>query len=526
MEELDKESKLIMWSKINELISDGLNFSQISRKLHMNRQTVSLYASMSLEEFMKSRSYQREYAHKLDVYEDYVLALLRKYPFVSSAQVHDRLREHHPEMQKVSEKTVFNFVRRLRLTHDIPKEEEDGGRQMCKLPETDYGECAQVDFGEKWMPRAEGDGKVKVYFMLMVLSRSRYKFVHFSLRPFTSETAVYAHQLAFAYYGGKPKELVYDQDRVFIKDENLGDYRLTARFGAFCSSERIVARFCRKGDPQSKGKVENGVKYVKNNFLSAREFKDIDTLNKEGLEWLGRTANGTEHRGIRAVPADVFAIEREWLTPYGGTPVPPEDTLEARVVRKDNTILFKGAWYSVPCGTYAGHGTEVYAEERDGAVHVYSKETGKTICQHPVAMKKGETVSNANHMRSPGTSLDDYRDRVLGMLPANEDVRQWMESMREERGRYFRDSLKAIERQCWQYTPETLETAFTRCLELGVYNANVVMEIAESERRLLGLPRLERPVDMEGHGRDAAAADMTPQRSSISTYQDILDKTT
>lgn len=524
MEELDKESKLIMWSKIKELISDGLNFSQISAKLHMHRQTVSLYASMSLEDFMKSQSYQREYAHKLDVYEDYVLKLLRKYPFISAAQVHDRLREHYPDMKPVTPKTVFNFVRRLRLTHDIPKEDAGPGRQMCKLPETDYGEYAQVDFGEKWMPRA-GGGSVKVYFMLMVLSRSRYKYVHFSQKPFTSETAVYAHELAFAYFGGKPKTLVYDQDRVFIRDENLGDYRLTARFNAFCQSEGTEARFCRKGDPQSKGKVENGVKYVKNNFLSAREFEDIDTLNKDGLSWLERTANGTEHRGIRAVPAKVFETEREWLTPYSGTPTLPEDTMETRTVRKDNTVMFLGNYYSVPCGTYCGPGSELYVEARDGIVHLYSKETGKIVCQHPECQEKGRTISNANHMRSPGTSLDDYRDRVLGMLPKSDDIVQWMQSMREDRRRYFRDSLRAIERQCWQYTPEILETAFSRCLELGVYNANVVMEIAESERRHLNLPKLARPSDIPTGECTASASDITPQRSKISTYQDILDQT-
>ena len=107
MEELDKTSKLIMWSKIKELISIGLNYSQIARKLKMHRDPVKLYSQMTTEEFMQSRSYNREYAHKLDIYEDYVLELLEQYPFVSAPLVHDRLREHYPDMIKVSDKTCI-----------------------------------------------------------------------------------------------------------------------------------------------------------------------------------------------------------------------------------------------------------------------------------------------------------------------------------------------------------------------------------------------------------------------------------
>ncbi len=522
MEEHDKKSKLIMWSKINEFISDGLKISQISRKLGLHRQTVSHYASMTFEEFQNSTSYQREYAHKLDIYEEYVLQLLGKYPFVSAAQVHDRLREHYPDMEKVSEKTVFNFVKRLRLTHDIPKEEEGAPRQMCKLPETEYGKYAQVDFGERWMSRGDGS-RVKVYFMVMVLSRSRYKFVYFSLTPFNTERAVYAHELGFQYYGGKPKKLIYDQDTLFIKDENLGDYRLTAKFRAFCTSEKLEVIFCRKSDPQSKGKVENAVKYVKNNFLSAREFTGIDTLNKEALAWLERTANGTMHKGIRQLPADVFATEREWLTPYNGTPTLVEDRMERRLVRQDNTLMYNGNFYSLPCGTYRGKKTEVYVEEKEGVLHIYDMETGKTIASHTVCMQKGKTVSNANHQRHPSATLEDYAWEVTRLMPADSAVRGWMEKMRADRGRYYRDSLRVLERGYWKYSESTITDAFRTCLAKEVYNAHTLMEVAEGLRRSRNeLPRTK-PVDLSELGGALPKEQTTPEKSKVTTYQAIVE---
>ena len=84
MEEHDKLSNLTMWSKIKEFISDGLNFSEISRWLEIDRHTVSLYTSMSYDEFVSSQSYNRLYSHKLDAYEDYVVVYLSKYPEVSA----------------------------------------------------------------------------------------------------------------------------------------------------------------------------------------------------------------------------------------------------------------------------------------------------------------------------------------------------------------------------------------------------------------------------------------------------------
>ena len=38
---------------------------------------------------------------------------------------------------------------------------------------------------------------------------------------FDTELAIYAHERAFEYFGGKPEKIVYDQDRVLISRENL-----------------------------------------------------------------------------------------------------------------------------------------------------------------------------------------------------------------------------------------------------------------------------------------------------------------
>jgi transposase len=67
------------------------------------------------------------------------------------------------------------------------------------------------------------DGKRRnVYFYSIVLSRSRYKYFQLRIKPFTSKTSIQAQEAAFEYFAGVPKKIIYDQDSVFINDENLG----------------------------------------------------------------------------------------------------------------------------------------------------------------------------------------------------------------------------------------------------------------------------------------------------------------
>ena len=275
------KDKLYMWYKVRELQSKGLNKTQIGKYLGVDRSTVRRYLRTSREEFFRKQNSHREYELKLGKYEEYVRGTLEEYPYISAARMHDWLRECYPDFPRVCDKTVFNFVDRIRRKYGIGKKSEARiRRDYEKLPETPYGEYAQADFGEKWVPVKNG-GSTKVYFFAIVLTRSRYKFIHFSRRPFDTELAIYAHELAFQYFGGRPEKIIYDQDRVLIARENLGDLILTGKFQAFIKEQHFQPVFCRRSDPESKGKVENVVKYVKEYFLVARVLQDIPGLNEE-----------------------------------------------------------------------------------------------------------------------------------------------------------------------------------------------------------------------------------------------------
>ncbi|WP_154665627.1 DDE-type integrase/transposase/recombinase [Saccharicrinis fermentans] len=205
-----------MWYKVKEFSSQGLNQSQIKLELGIDRGTVRKYLSMSEAQFLAWISTPRRMPKKLNEYYNFVKELLERGPYLSAAQIEDRLKEHYSDLPNVSSKTVYNFVQTVRKEQNIPKHKEKLPRQYEKLPETEYGEEAQVDFGSYRM-LSSGSGRIKIYFFTMVLSRSRQKFVYCQRIPFTTETANYAHELAFEYFEGIPRRIIYDQDRVFVK---------------------------------------------------------------------------------------------------------------------------------------------------------------------------------------------------------------------------------------------------------------------------------------------------------------------
>lgn len=80
-----------MWYKVKELKSKGLHCVQIAHELGLHRHTVEKYVRMTLEEFQASQSYEREFKHKLDIYEEEVKNELIRAPYLSSRQIHDHL---------------------------------------------------------------------------------------------------------------------------------------------------------------------------------------------------------------------------------------------------------------------------------------------------------------------------------------------------------------------------------------------------------------------------------------------------
>jgi len=164
---------------------------------------------------------------------------------------------------------------------------EQRRREFEAVGDTKPGEWAQVDFGEITLRDMFGE-KVKVYFYAIVLMFSRQKYFEVRREPFATKAFVEAMDRSFKFYGGSPKIIMFDQDRVIVVAENCGNILFTEKFDEFKNYAGFSTYLCQKHDPNTKGRIENVIRYIKENFFAGKEYCGIEVLNSEALAWLDR----------------------------------------------------------------------------------------------------------------------------------------------------------------------------------------------------------------------------------------------
>jgi len=453
----------------------------------------------------------------LSAYEGFVKEQLDNYPDTPAAQMHDWLKEHHSEFPTVNPRTVFNFVSYVRQKYNIPQIPEL--REYFPVEQLPYGQQAQVDFGQYNMRTVQGKRK-KVYFFCMVLSRSRMKFVWFNDRPFTTEAACHAHEKAFHFYGGEMEEIVYDQDRVFVVDENLGDIILTSRFKKYVKARNFKQHFCRKADPESKGKVENVVQYVKKNFLYNRTYHDIEELNQNVMAWLDRTANALPNHNTKKVPADEFKVEKPYLLRY--IPLPIEPYKKQYTVRKDNTVSYKSNFYTLPQGTYKGSDTVVYLQEKNGKVKFFNLDN-QLMATHPLSREEGKLNANSNHKRDTSLKITQLMDQLSKEFNDSGKAMEYMELIRQDKPRYIRDQLAFIAQTIQKHKYKSIaDKALSFCLDNKLYRGTEFREIMEGMALKQETPVKVDTVKPLGK-RLNEKANETPEKRNLDFYQNIIN---
>lgn len=452
----------------------------------------------------------------LDSYEGFVKIKLENYPDTSASQMRDWLKEHYSNFPEVSPKTIYNFVMRVRQRHNIPKTVNQ--RDFCIIPELPFGQQAQVDFGQYNMRCGNGK-RVKVYFFTVVLSRSRFKFVYFSSVPFTAALAINAHQKAFEYFGGIPREIVYDQDRVFITDENKGDLVLTEQFKAYCQAMPFKIYICRKSDPQTKGKIENVVKYIKQNFLYNRPFSDIQTLNTEALSWLQRTANGTSHAVTKRKPYDLWLEEKKHLTAIVYFSF--NNTETTFPVRQDNSVLYKSNLYTVPEGTWKGRGTEVIITVSGNELSIKDTDNNH-LCTHILCTDKGRVVANTNHRRDKSKTIDKLLLEVALIFPDYDKALFYLEQIRKAKKRYARDQLQAIREAIHKATPDSVQKTLTYCIKNEIYSASDFKDVLDKYYQQKADNEKTMSIEKPQHTLNRKIHEIVPQTSNIVDYDKIM----
>jgi len=493
--------------KIFEHKKRGLKKMQTARSLGIDVKTVRKYWDMTERDYTDYMSECKERYRSMARYDRFILDKLMQFPDVSSAQIYDWLRESYNEFAPAYS-TVRLHVRRLREREGIAKTTKI--RQYQAVEDLPFGQQAQADMGTVWL-NDNYRKRVKLYMFCMSMSASRYKFVHFQRQPFNADDFVKAHDLAFKFFGGRTKEIVYDQDRVMCVSENAGNVILTDTFRAYQIYCGFSVYLCRPYDPETKGKIEAVIKYVKYNFLLNRVFNGIDTLNSQVIEWLDRTGNGLIHNTTKLVPKLIFAEEKKCLVFAPSILDEPAQT--TYLVRKENVISYKSNRYAVPLGTYAPGKHVVVKEEGDSIV--ITDMGGKTIITHPLCRERGKLIRITHPERATYTKYKKLFDEVLAAFGNTEQTEIYLKKNWELYPRYTRDQFFIFRKAAQSYKPSEINRALEYCSTRELFNAT------DFRDTLIYFQNLEPPKTNEEPALPAKYAVVTAIERDISAYTKI-----
>jgi len=369
--------------KLQELVHlhrQGRSARDIARLLQMSRNTVRSYvialtsanmldgAPADLPELavIKGALPARPPPQEVSTVADW---LPRVRPLVGTgagpSAIFDHLRTTEPSFQG-----SLPAVKRLcaRIQRDLGPRAVDVAIPVVTAP----GEVAQVDFKYAGFLRdPERNAPRKAWIFVMVLGHSRHMFAK-AVFDQRAETWQQLHVEAFAFFGGVPKVIVPDNLKAAVVKAafSTGDDPHLHR--GYCEIARhygFTVDPAPPRDPEKKGKVEAGAKYVGINFLATLpEGLDIEDANRRLDHWVKEVAGRRVHGTTRRQPLKAFQEEERGAL----LPLPAQryriTTWRKALVHRDTHVAFDGRFYSVP---FRFIGASASIRAMPDAVHVY-----------------------------------------------------------------------------------------------------------------------------------------------------------
>jgi transposase len=403
-------TKKDLWLQVKVQHEQGCSQSEIAQQLGLDRKTVRKVLASETPPVYKKRVGT---GSKLDPYREFLRIRVTKEGVTNVVKLK---REIVAQGYQGGISILRDFIRPLR-----PAPADEAFIRFETMP----GEQAQVDWGDLWGIDVLG-GRRRLYCFTMVLGYSRCLYAEVT-EHMDLTTLLRCHQHAFDYFGGVSRTILYDNMKQVIldRDDETRKLHFNPRFLDFAGHYSFLPKLCQPRRPQTKGKIESGVKYVKGNFWLGETYYCLAMSNGDLREWLDQVANVRQHGTTHERPFDRMTRERSQLQPL---PAIPYDTsvVTSRVATKDCFVSYHGNRYSVPYQYVrkvltirdAGQGRiKVYAQEHLIATHELSLKKGRVILnpahtaglKHPQSANRGKTTA-ATEALIPGRS-STWRER-------------------------------------------------------------------------------------------------------------------
>jgi transposase len=295
---------------LTHYLEQGLSKAGIARQLGITRRTIARWiAEGQLERDIDTgqvrQPVRQKRPAKLEPFKPIIAARLESYPELSAVRLFDEVRAAG----------YTGGLTQLKL-HVMQVRPKAAPEPLVRF-ETEPGHQAQVDFAEFTFPWG------KRYALLVVLGFSRLLWVRFYPKQ-DMQTLISGLEEAFAFFGGVPREILFDQmASVITRDlrDQGGTLVENAEFLRFAAHWGFRVRACRPYRAKTKGKVERPIRYLRGSFVYGRDFVGDDDLNAQTHIWLSGKANVRRHRTTKEKPLERFAREEQaTLLPLAARP--------------------------------------------------------------------------------------------------------------------------------------------------------------------------------------------------------------
>jgi transposase len=487
-----------LWSQIRRRVLGGaLSLRQACQEYHLNFRTVHKIVQQA--EPPPYRQRQPRSRPVLGPFLSIIEQILRADQAAPPKQRHtarriyDRLRDEHGYRGCPS--IVRDAVRALKQTQAevfVPLLHPPGEAQC------DYGHATVVMAGQR----------LQAAFFVLTLPHCGARFAAAYPRECT-ETFHAGHVAAFTFFGGVPRRISYDNSKLaVVKRTGPHDRELTAAFCRLQSHYLFAAHFCRVRQAQEKGHVENGVGYVRRNFLvpvpQAPSWQELNArLAEHCVRDQRRTLAGRSQPIAALLPADQAA-----LLPLPAEPFEPR-RIEVVAINSLSLGRFDRNDYSVPTRYAYQTLTAVGTPDVVRFLH-----RGQVVAEHRRCWDKRQTLFEPLHYlalleRKPG-AFDHAAPLAGWQLPACfAALRQKLERADPAGGtRAYIRVLRLLE----TYDLARLTTAVEKALRLGLVDADAVRLVLErqaeqparrfdlTDRPTLAAMRVPRP-DLRAYGQ-------------------------
>ena len=328
------------------------------------------------------------------------------------------------------------------------------------------GECAQVDWGE-FGNVFKNSAKIHCFAMLLCYSRLLY--IEFT-RSEKFEQFIRCHENAFRFFGGLvPKECWYDNLASAVSDRMGSLVRFNARFLAYMGHHSIRPHACNVARGNEKGRVEDGIKYIRSSFWAGRKFENFEDLCIQAAQWRDEIANKREHRATRKIPILQFELEEKGaLMPMNPQPYDTDEVF-SRVAPPDFHITYETNRYSVP---WTLVGMTVTIRVCNKYLKVFYNE--RFITRHWRSYKRHKTKTKREHLaglmkRKPGATREGWQlHAVKSMGPK---MSAYLDLLRAGT-RSLRSEVAKILALATVYGENEVYNGCTELLQSGIIGAN------------------------------------------------------